>query len=508
MGVAGSVAIELELSAGVWTDVTTDLVASEDIRVQYGTRGRGPLDLVAATGTCEFTLRNDAGNSGSQQGWYSPNHASKRAGFTFGIGMRLKLTDDQPVQRTKFRGKLAVIDPVAGQYGVQRTRCIATDWIDEAATFTLRDVGIQASKRSDQLIQVVIDAMPASARPVSTNLDVGKDTYPWAFFNIGHGVSALTMIQRIVQSERGWFNIIGDALAGGVARFEHRHARATKTSAGTLSNTMRGLTVPTSLQGVFNRVRTTTHPVDVDAAATTVLCKLIDKPSLAPSETQTFWLDYRDPNNKDNKIGGTAFVDPPVSGTDWTANSAADGTGTNLTSSVAVTATFFATVAKFVVTNNATSTAYLTLLQGRGKGIYDLAAKTHESSSSETYERPIEIDLPFQNDTNIGQGVADQVRNLWGTLIKQVDTVSFLANDSSTLLRHAVLREPGDKITLTETMTGLSSLAVFIQGVEMLISASQWIEVTYSVAPADTASVFILDDAVAGTLDNNAIGYA
>jgi hypothetical protein len=63
----------------------------------------------------------------------------------------------------------------------------------------------------------------------------------------------------------------------------------------------------------------------------------------------------------------------------------------------------------------------------------------------------------------------------------------------------------GDKISISETQTAASA-EVFINGVEGEVNGPT-VRMTWTLAPASTVSVLILNDAVAGKLDSNALGY-
>src|SRR3990167_283717 len=77
--------VEAQLTTGIWTDLTPDTNAVSGLQVFYGIQRNGTTDCVAGTGEAAWVLKNHAGNSGTQQGYYSPLHASKRAGWAFGI---------------------------------------------------------------------------------------------------------------------------------------------------------------------------------------------------------------------------------------------------------------------------------------------------------------------------------------------------------------------------------------------------------------------------------------
>src|ERR1051325_4345164 len=63
MTVQASARVEVQLSPGVWTDITGDVLVETEIRWSRGIRGSGPTDRVASTGTLECSLRNDAESS-------------------------------------------------------------------------------------------------------------------------------------------------------------------------------------------------------------------------------------------------------------------------------------------------------------------------------------------------------------------------------------------------------------------------------------------------------------
>lgn len=67
-----SLAVEVEFTAGVWTDVTDDIQLREPVEIQ---RGRNSVLDVAQVGTCSLVLFNDAGKytPGSQASPYYPN---------------------------------------------------------------------------------------------------------------------------------------------------------------------------------------------------------------------------------------------------------------------------------------------------------------------------------------------------------------------------------------------------------------------------------------------------
>lgn len=492
--------VEMDFGSG-YEDVSDDVIAPEGVQIEYGIQGNGPLDRMASSGTCEFALRNDAGNSGGLVGYYSPNHVNCRAGFTFGIPVRIRFLFEASY-RTKFVGKLYVIDPVPGQHRSRRVHCTAHDYMYELAETDLRTITPQIGKTETELIQEVLDALPVDVQPTATAFDTGLDVYPYAFDNIQGGVKAATALNHVLSSSWGRLVLTGD----GTLTYLNRQNGLLQTAMAELDDDMTELVVPSSLTNTYDFVRVTTHPRTITATDTVVLCTLptTETPEFAPSETKTFWLNYRNPDNEDLRAGGTDFQDPVTATTDYTANTLADGSGTNRTANFDVTATFFASTAKFEVTNNHASSAFLTKLQGRGRGIYDVTPVTQESTGSPG-NRQISVDLPYQDDANIGKDLADFIRNEYQVLSKQVDEVTFFAGKTDEMTAHALDREPGDLILLSETMTGLSGAGALIQRVHLRVFPPLHLECAWGLAPKVAGDQWILGDADQSLLEDTTI---
>ena len=71
-------------------------------------------------------------------------------------------------------------------------------------------------------------------------------------------------------------------------------------------------------------------------------------------------------------------------------------------------------------------------------------------------------------------------------------------------MTQALAREPGDKIALAETVTGLTNssggaeVAYFIQGVRLTVRPRNIIDVSWPLAPADAQSAWILETSTLG----------
>ena len=79
MALSAGLAVSVQVLIGsTWKSLSSrDVIQS--LRIQYGLSSNGPTDCLAATGECEYTLRNDAGNSGGVAGLYSPLNRDRKS---------------------------------------------------------------------------------------------------------------------------------------------------------------------------------------------------------------------------------------------------------------------------------------------------------------------------------------------------------------------------------------------------------------------------------------------
>lgn len=508
--------IAAHYTAGIWTEVTSDVLLSDGFSFRYGMASGGPTDRVADTGWFRFVLNNDTSNSGGLLGYYSPLHANVRDGFTYGVPVRVAF-QYAGTWYYKWRGNLKEIAPEPGLKRRRITRCMAVDWMEQAATYKVREVDLQIGSSSDEVFIEVLSGI--ANQPAELSADSGADTYAYALDDIGRGEHPLatTVFHKLAMSEIGFIFVKGDTMQGGVLKFEDRHARPLMTAnAVTFSNDMVAIEVPRTLERMFNRVEVTTHPKSIDAAATTVLFSLESTPSLSQGESITLWGDYRDPNQTLSLVGGTAMV-TPVATTDYLFNSASNGSGTNLTTDLSVTATYFAATVKYVLTNTGASTGYITHLQARGKGLYDYGPELSvaEDTSLQATQglRVLPVDMPYQENRNNGQGAAEYLLSLYSDAQEQVDSITFIANRSSTFLTAALSGEISTRLTLAETVTGVSSSgnSWFINAVEFDVRpviGGVRIVCTWTLAPGNPVEAWILETAGRSELGSTTIlGY-
>ncbi len=502
------VRVELQFAPGVWTSLGSDVIADAGVRWTRGMSGNTPHDRVAVTGTLEFALRNDNGNTGGIAGWYSPNSASCRAGFTFGIPVRVVINDG--TDHVVWTGKLRTIQPTPGKELAPRTLCTGQDKMGDLAEADVRAIAPQANKTEVELLQAIIAALPTEAQPDATSYDSALDVYPFAFDDLAGGVKAMDALTRVVTSAQGLLYVKAD----GTLRYDNRHTVALRAISYAFAESellaADGLSVPSSLANAYNRVRVTTHPKST--ASSLVLFGISGPQMIAPGQTVTIWGDYYDANNTLKLIGGTAQTTPIVATTDYTGNSVSDGSGIDYTADLSITTYAFAASVKFDVMNASTThTVYLTKCQVRGTAIYDNAPQTFESFTAQDYgDRPLDVDLGYQTSGATAQDLADYLKAQYIALADQVESASFDPQVSNALMTQAVTREIGDVVTVTETQTGVTAVRSAILGIHGSVGAGSWVRQQYLLVPQVAGAYFILDDAVYGVLDSTAavLGYA
>lgn len=480
----------------MWVDVTTDVRGARAMKFNYGMEGPDVNDRVAGGGVLQFTLENSSENSAATLGYYSPEHASRRLGFRIGNQVRVAFTH-YGTTYYKWHGYVTNLRVAPGRDLAREVVVRAQDWMDYAARVTLSGLGIETDKRADQIMGVLWANSPRL--PESTHINKGSDVYPYGLDQTeDEGVLILKEIHRLALSELGYSYVRGDTVGAGQLRFEARGFRSGSPVRWALTDAeleVEGLELSDhGLDGMINRVLVELHPRKVDAAATTVLFSLNDKP-LVGGTPLTFNAPYRDPESgRYVRVGGTN-MQTPVATTDYTMNTAADGSGTDLTANFSVSAVFGGNAAVVTVTKNSGADGYVTKLQLRGKGVYafeSVIIDLDDSTSILKYGQMSQrLDMPYQSSVTLGTSIANMLLTNNKEPKTKVKRVRFTAQVSSVTMMHALARDIGDRIRISETVSGLASRDYFIQAVEFTVrptstpSARSVMRVSWLLAPTE-----------------------
>lgn len=497
---------------GGWTDITAD-VMYDPVVIDYGIRSYSPDVRIAETGTLSFTL-NNLSNSGGVKGYYSPMNASKRTGWDYGIPVRAKQVSGGVTRY--FRGVLDQIVVTPGKYVGVAVHCVAVDWMDQAAREIVM-ASLQVNQRSDQIWTAILGKM--SRRPLLTSTQTGSDTYSYALDNVPVDAKVLTAGADLARSELGYIYNKRDATEGETVCFEGRTTRAAvATVLVTLDNTMSDLQLPGSRSDILNRVRTIAYPRVVVASITVAQFDAGTGTVVQPGETKVFWLSYTDPTQRNTVIGATNCI-APVATTDYTMNTAADGSSTDLTSSFTVTATFFASSVKLVVINAGVTGGYITAMKVRGDGLKALNPVTSETTivgSAALYgDNPVTLDMIYQSDPNVAQLASQYIAYLFQSPLSNVRQVSFWADKNATLLAAAMSGDISSRIAIAETVSGITAVTNYYINAVKLETQGKQVRCTWGLTPADSASYWLLGTAGASELGGSlstdgttVLGYA
>lgn len=215
-------------------------------------------------------------------------------------------------------------------------------------------------------------------------------------------------INDLVESEFGlfWFG------ADGVANFVGRHGLYAQASEATLTQDkfLRNMALRQT-DAMRNTFYIKAYPKVLQLVA--VLWKLGNKPLIKAGESVTYWPEWKYENRK---VAARALVDP-VSTTDYTANSASNGSGSDLTSSLTVRAVVQGETGEVVITNAGAVDLYVTFLQLRGVAIdTPNIANVQEADSDSVAQfgpQELSLDLKWQDSLLTAQ---DYARFLTGWL--------------------------------------------------------------------------------------------
>ena len=484
------------LVSSAWVDLTPDVVRQPGLKCSYGITGTSARDCVASTGPASFALNNTTRNSAGLQGYYSPDHTNRMTGWVLGAEVRISWLLGS-VRYYKWRGYIAAINPAPGIHNTWLVQVLCVDWMDRAARAKISGLAVQTNKRGDELFALLVACVPTA--PPATMALFGVDVYPYAFDNIkDESTQVLSELQSMAQSGLDKIYQRGDIIQGGTLVYESRLKRArTTASLFTLdSSVVTAMSVTRSVSDVINSGQVQTHPRRVDATNTTVLFSEGNAPLMPRGITTVFTAQYRDPlSGRATRVGGIDMISP-VATTDYLLNSLADGTGTDLTSQLTVTAITWGNSAEVTVVNNGPLDGYRIKCQLRGRGLYDFETMTFtvkDSASIAAYgENSFSLDMKYQTDPDVGADACAYIVNQCKDPRTKISSVTFIANRSTAMMQAALGLEISDRVTVTEEVTGISS-DYFINAVGLDLNSSEILRCTWTLAPADSQKYWQLE---------------
>jgi hypothetical protein len=487
--------LEFEL-AGVgmgWTDVTCDVRESSMVVCEYGINGNSPSDRIASTGTLTFDLDNGGRNP---IGWYSPMNPNRRPGFNLNIGVRYSVGPAPSGPRQfKHQGKVAIAIPVVGIEGERFTSCIARDLWDDYARTPMPDLPVQIDQKSHQLVNTLLNALPARLQPEARTTELGLETYVRAFDGgTGQQLTIREGMYQICLSENGAIYTRGSNSTASYLYFENRQHRSNNPAiAFTIDDTMMlTMDAPGSRDDIYGTVRVIVHPITEDVVPNREVAKLqTGTLRINVGETVEIFLPYRD--SSDNLIGAVNQISPAAF-QDYTFNTQENGSGTDITSNltVAVVGTFSGEGARLALTNAGAFVGFVTRLVVRGSGLIRSDVLLEQVIAGAYGDQVYTYDMPYQSSVTAGQAILDSLVAKFASPFANVPSVTFPANLSQARFNAMEFVEIGERIILSEQVSGIESQPFTINKVRLETDAAGFTWCTWGLEQASAQQFWLM----------------
>lgn len=483
-------------------NVTADLQLPAIIERGYAS----PLARMPSVGRATFVLNNQAQT-------YSPPLDS---GVVPWRPVRFQMVYDSTTV-VLFRGFIEAIRPAAGAY---RQRNAVIECVDAMALLDIFEgrIAIQVNAYADDIISDVVDDVYS---PPATNYQAGINQFPTSgeHWTINQALAQVGTGQAAVQENARAAQKIQDACVAdwgrffiskaGAPTFFNRHQMPLYTSTAlTLDDNMQELAYEKRVSDVYNWVEVTYLPRAV-SEGNEVLGRFAPEKAarIGPLETDTFVINYRDPINQAIAIGGISVLSP-VNGTDYAVTDDELGEGADISANLNISFTAYADKAEIEIENtDASDDAYIQFLQVRGKAVRSREPETvvaADNTSINAYgQRKLPVKAPLMANNAQAQALASYLLDVYKGPQHIVDEVRILANKSDTFMKAVRDLELMDRVSITETQTGLSAFVGHIYRMRHVIASKRehWLSFALE-TPYDVGGTpFILGD----TLDSGHI---
>lgn len=489
--------------AGAWTDLTPYVISN--IEVKMGMPDGKPTTRLADSGSMTFTLNN-------MGKLFSPGSATALTGWKKGVPVWLLFDYDSTTFYIRSYVKDLTITQDAGTLGQKRVLVNCADWLDYAARQPLLSPGIYSNRRGDEALDILVPTMPI--QPQATEYAEGVSIFPALFDTVTTSTKAYSEFSKIAFSEPGYIYIRGDRTSGEKLVFESAHTRnglreltdvpiitslcgrLLKEDSGYLllengdklvldesepayyNNTAMATEVSYG-KNVINRMVVTCYPKRVSASAEVLYS--LDAPMLIGSgETITFRGGYSDPTGGATANADASTMIAPVASTDYEMWSNEDGTGTDMTADLTVTAVYGTEGVEYTLVNGSVDAGWITLLQARGYGIFQynpLEAAAEDAASVNEYGYTAEaVQMQYQREIQPGQVEASKVVEAEKQPRTVLEKVQFNANSSPLLMQSFLYMGIGDLAHIVDEQADIDGW-YYIQGVEFSIAPAQGVAV-------------------------------
>lgn len=489
------------LNAG-WTDITAYTKTEYGVRVNnIGMQSNKWTDRIAAVGTITFYVDNSTG-------LFDPALSTCYAGWKKGAKIKHVVSYDG-ASYTKFYGYIDALKLNDPSVYVSTVQVTANNFFRYIYNYPIVAPSFQTDATGNTGITTILNSITQTAQNV--NLDTGDNTFDALFDTVSNSTTASTEINKIVQSEGGYFYCQNDKYYGERLRFEKNSRRSglsqlaqipvatsllstlvdennniltDESGVELLGDEAENAAFSTSIdsftrnyaENVVNRIRIVTYPKDVGSSAVTLYT--LRKPAkVGAGQTITIRGKYTDPN------GGKEINSVPSSCSfTYTANTAKDGSGTNLTSDFTVTPTYGTEAPSFIIENGSIYRGYLTSLVVSGYSIknYDSTESIYQDTTSQADYgvESVNFDQLYQNDTTFADQLGAYILEMEKNPRVDMDGVTFIAQKSTSNMAAFLNLNVGDLIQVTVSQVNENSL-YWIQGISYSIDSGGNVTFTY-----------------------------
>ena len=381
-----------------WTNIGGDIVST--ITVNTGFSDGDQLSRLASGGDMRFDLDNT--NSA-----YNPSST-----FYKGQKIRLRVKYGSLV-KTKFFGYIDHIGLDVGTISAQQAHVVCVDWLALAAITPIRALPTLTNTTIDAAVRVLLTQM--QTQPEALDIESGNIILPTVFDQVTVNSTIYSELQNLVMGEWGYiymrdggstlkvensYSRIGDGSDYKTTTYYHSDGVATdllledgttflledsttlqlegEPTTGTFDSNLGSTYTNIDINhgdNLVNQISETDVPVIIGGSTVTLYpfdiasgSKAILIPTNSASAPYVLQGQYKDPTAGGAQISGTSVITPVVV-TDWKFNSAADGTGTDLSGNITFTFTAGASGFKALIVNTGAA-GYLTKWNVRGTAIY------------------------------------------------------------------------------------------------------------------------------------------
>ncbi len=308
-----------------------------------------------STGVCTLVFRNDDGRFDA---WNTSSPLYPNVNY--GKDLRVRIKDlSTGIIHARFYGVITNIEPSGYDQDAVVT-ITASDGLEYLRNNTAR-VAMQTDISPKAAMDLVLDAISWPVR-WGRDLESTLEEIPY-WWSSGNNI-ALSELQNLAMSFIGYLFV--DAI--GRVRYIARTNIGTSVADYSQAELMKDFGNPQPYEIRRNITRLKAHPRT--KADTGTIWELVGTPpsiGTGSTNTLTVFANYKYLDSNAPAIN----VITPEATTDYTVNTLADGTGTDLTGSCTVSLTDFGDTAKLILTNNSGSSGYVTSFKVRGDAVYE-----------------------------------------------------------------------------------------------------------------------------------------